>query len=305
VLKSLPYSTCLLETVTPLHDVQVTASFSLGSAHWDVASYTVDPKLKPFRDYVRIHADAREGRAAALAVAHSLRQDIPFGKPQREFFQYTYDPKVDFAAHLRGEPGHCVTLSGFLAASLLSVGIPARVVQLVPREKTAGGHNLVEVWDHQAGWCLIDPSFDGYPVIDNRPCSGLEALLYPEKIRWMPKKSATGEAGDPKEFYETKSFPLRDGHLIYPEPWLYLRTGPKASSWPIRGRFILVGEPSWQYGPGQTVLRYGVVVCGTLGIACLVLIIFDHLSKKVTIGGQKTLPNEDPNLEQSTSAPGG
>jgi hypothetical protein len=300
-LKALPYSSCIVESAFSADDSSALLGFQVGSLSWDVPSYRIDAALEPFRNYFHAHAGGRTGIGAALLIAHSLRKDIPFGEPRREFFQYGYVPAADFSAHLQGEPGHCVTLSGFLAASLLSVGIPARVVQFIPSHNEVGGHNLVEVWDERTGWALIDPSYDGHLTIRGQTCSALQALLDPVNIRWVAKDTAA-EVGDAKAFYETKSFPLRDGHLIYPEPWLYLRTGPKGSTWPFRGRFVLVGEPSWRYGPAQTVLRSGIVVCGALAIICLWLTAVRR-ARKASAPGRHL--SEAPDFEGSTSVAGG
>jgi len=83
-------------------------------------------------------------------------------------------------------------------------------------------HNLVEMWDD--GWVKVDPSF---------------RLGNKKDIFW----AGTGD------------------YLIYPEPWLYLRVGKRYSYYPFWGKFISLGPWRWQFGPTQTALRVGVLIC--------------------------------------------
>jgi hypothetical protein len=71
-----------------------------------------------------------------------------------------FDPAAHFASHMAGEPSHCLTRSAILATQLLSVGIPARVVQFVPA--VGKGHTLVGVWDETIGWIVVDPTNGGF-----------------------------------------------------------------------------------------------------------------------------------------------
>jgi hypothetical protein len=48
--------------------------------------------------------------------------------------------------------------------------------------------------------------------------------------------------------------------FLYPEPWLYLRTGRHLAAWPIRGVFARVGPWHWWLGTAQTVLWAGILL---------------------------------------------
>ncbi len=39
--------------------------------------------------------------------------------------------------------------------------------------------------------------------------------------------------------------------MLFPEPWLYVRSGNRSAPWPFRGRFLCVGLGHWQLGPAQ------------------------------------------------------
>ncbi len=276
LLKALPNASGLLETIPMETEESPTPDFHLGSVVWDVRGYAGDASLEPFRAYFQTHCAGKTGREAAQWLADALRAAIPLGEPRRQFlYSPTYDPATELAAHLNGEPGYCVTLSGFLAATLLAEGIPARVVQFVPeanlrlgQSKEVGGHTVIEVWDKTGGWSIVDPTYDGCPYIGDHPCSAFAALESPDKVRWVPTRTMQTSSGA-ATFYETTAFALRHGRLRYPEPWLYMRTGPRASYFPFRGKFVIVGPPSWKYGPAQNVLRYGILVCAVIAMCSL------------------------------------
>jgi hypothetical protein len=269
-LKALPYASSLIEEAEPSRDdPRPTPDFTLGSLRWDVSAYKTDPKLEPFREYFRAKCPDKTGLSAARCIAQQFVDQLHWGQPTHEFLASRYDPAEDFREHLKGASGHCVSRAGFLAAILLSVGIPARVVQLVPRQGSAGGHNLVEVWDAAEGWVLVDPSYGDLVYNGGGYCSALDALNRPTTIRWRGTRTAN-LASDPVAYYESQDFPLRDGVLMYPEPWLYLRTGPRAAPWPFRGKFALVGKQTWRFGPAQTLLYCGTLLSAALGL-CLLL----------------------------------
>ena len=77
-------------------------------------------------------------------------------------------------------------------------------------------------------------------------------------------------AGNPVSLYESAGAPIFRGHLMYPEPWLYLRIGHRAAPWPFRGEFAHIGPSQWQFGPAQGLLRYGIVLCAALMLLCLI-----------------------------------
>jgi len=42
--------------------------------------------------------------------------------------------------------------------------------------------------------------------------------------------------------------------VLFPEPWLHVRSGSRSAPWPFRGRFLRVGLGHWQLGPAQKFL---------------------------------------------------
>jgi hypothetical protein len=77
-------------------------------------------------------------------------------------------------------------------------------------------------------------------------------------------------AVNPAAYYQSADASIFRGHLMYPEPWLYLRTGPRISRWPFHGGFAHVGPWQWELGPAQVVLRDGILLCGLLALFCLI-----------------------------------
>lgn len=266
-MAKLPYSTSILEDVAvAAPTLQGDRSLTLGQLAWDVSEYRHDPVLKPLRDYYQANRAGKTGLEAALLISDRMVADFPFGPPSREFFQVHYDPVAALWAHRGGEPGHCVTRAALLTSILLSGGAPARVVQLLPPD--GRGHTLVEVLDPRHGWSLVDPSTGGIIGNQRGPCSAIEAQRSPDSVRWLGGAKAATRLIDPLEFYQGKTATAFRGHLIYPEPWLYMRRGVRTSSWPYRGRFVHVGPRQWEFGPGHTALKYGVMACALLALLC-------------------------------------
>jgi len=166
-LKILPYSTSLIEHVesTDVESPRPDPDFNLGSLRWEVSRYTVDPRLEPLRNYYRAHADGKKGLEAARLITEGIASHSPLGNPSQEFVDTGFDPVASFLLQLGGEPGHCTTRSGSVAAVLLASGIPARVFQIIPLDPDghlgANGHNVLEVWDERSGWSLVDPTLGG------------------------------------------------------------------------------------------------------------------------------------------------
>lgn len=236
-------------------------NFSIGPLRWDVATYRTAASLAPFRALYAQHCAGTRGLAAATCVSDVFAKAFKHGGPTREFVQSEYDPPRDLAAHLGGEPGHCVTRSGLLATTLLSEGIPARQVQVV----TAGlGHNLITVWDQQHGWVAFDPSSGTVFEQEGKLASTVGAM--------------TREGGDVRsialapmdQVYFTSAKQLREGgaapEIMYPEPWLYTRVGNHVAQWPFRGLFVHTGAAHWNLGSAQTALRWGMLACLLLAV---------------------------------------
>lgn len=135
-----------------------------------------------------------------------------------------------------------------LTGELLSVGVPARIVQLVPLDGS-GGHNLVEVWDEPRGWVMVDPTYGGIVGTKSGPTSALALSESPDNVRWF----AVGVPPDPfKDFGPVQMEALYRGlfssSVIYPEPWLYLRVGDKEAPWPFRGVYLQTGPGTFALG---------------------------------------------------------
>jgi hypothetical protein len=162
-----------------------------------------------------------------------------------------------------GEPGHCLTRSAILATQLLSVGVPARVIQMMPR--SGKGHTLVEVWDDRRGWTVVDPSTGGFVSKPGARGSAAELLAAPDRLRWTSFDSASSAAEAQSAYFRG----LLTGDLFYPEPWLYLRQGAKVAPWPFRGHYARVGPTLWAYGPAQFVLTAAAAVSTVSGFSLL------------------------------------
>jgi hypothetical protein len=184
-----------------------------------------------------------------------------------------------FSAHMHeGEPGHCVSRSGLLAGVLLATNRPARVVQIYSPQKR--GHNVVEVWDEKDGWVIVDPTFltlfrpgpgDALASRTAEPISPTTAVeLFSDKGVHLD---------DPPAYYFDEQDGLLRGPRVYPEPWLYLRTGPRFAPYPYRGKFLVPGAPLWHLGPVQTLLQRGILLCAAL----LLLSVFLETAK--ALGG--------------------
>ena len=101
-------------------------------------------------------------------------------------------PSKHLERHMAGEPGHCLTRSAIVATQLLSVGIPARVVQMVPAE--GKGHTVVEVWDEASGWTVVDPTSGGVVTSRTQQGSAADLLDAPANVQWKPLRSASVSA---------------------------------------------------------------------------------------------------------------
>ncbi len=209
--------------------------FSIGSIRWETEQFSRAPGLAPFRHYFLETCGGQTGTQAAICLSQAFDHAFPAGTPKHEFLERNFDPVANFEAHLSGQPGHCVNRSAMLATTLLSVGIPARVASFIPRSGW-GGHTLVEVWTG-TGWVAVDPTEVGL-VGFSRPNSAIEIKQGSGTLRLFD--AAGGVRQDP---YLLSRSVVR-GELVYPEPWLYTRTGPRFSFWPFRGEFVQVGAYS-------------------------------------------------------------
>jgi hypothetical protein len=220
--------------------------FHIGSLRWNLQDYQHDSKLIPLRQFFTERCRDSTGLPAARCISEHMARAFPHGLPKSEFVDAAYDPVSDLEAHLRGEPGDCVTRSGLIAAILLSAGIPARQLQIIPAD--AHGHNVLEVFDSRWGWVLFDPTYGSVFDVAAGPGSARDALVLGTPVRRLVQ--ATAPSSLP---YYDAAYRARD--LIYPDPWLYTRSGARAATWPFRGLFVHAGDPVWRYGAAQTRLR--------------------------------------------------
>jgi len=258
VAKSLPYASSLVSST----DINATAidpgrGFSIGSVRFDVEQFSSAPLLAPFRRYFIARCGGHAGAGAAMCLAEAFDRAFPAGIPKHEFLERHFDPVANFEAHLSGEPGHCLSRSGMLAATLLSVGIPARVVSFTPRSGW-GGHTLVEVWTG-ADWVVVDPTEVGF-VGSIGPSSAARMKHTPGSLRLF------NADGTVRQDHYLLSASVERGELVYPEPWLYTRTGPKFSFWPFRGKFIQVGMYSWRFSTPLVLCRIAFVISILAGL---------------------------------------
>ena len=257
LLKTLPYSSVRLVPVGGSQAaMRPSPDFAVGPLRWPVTALAKAPALQPFREAMRATCGDAKGLAAAACAANALSKRIPVGRPATEFVNVDFDPVAHFERHMAGAPGHCLTRSAILATELLSVGIPARVVQMVPARLK--GHTLVEVWDDAMGWTVVDPSTGGSVTAGAaRRGSAVDLLADPAVVEWRPFGSARVSAAD-AEAKERLFRTLLAGNLLYPEPWLYLRQGERTTPWPFRGQYARVGPAYLILGPAQQLLAWAI-----------------------------------------------
>jgi hypothetical protein len=209
-----------------------------------------------------------KGLAAAACATKVLTDKFPVGEPANEFVNSDFDPLAHFRSHMAGAPGHCLTRSAILATEFLAVGIPARVVQFIPVEEK--GHTLVEVWDDELGWSVVDPSTGGYVVDASSRGAAPSLLASPSSVRWQP--FGYTKAGDIERAQQNEYFRhLLAGNVLYPEPWLYLRVGERIAPWPFRGEYARVGPAFLTLGPLQEFLFWAIPPVALLGLTLCAL----------------------------------
>jgi hypothetical protein len=269
LLRALPYSSCRLTAVSAAEvGRRPTPDFTLGPLTWRVSEWKEAPALSVFREKLREDCGWVTGVKAATCAAAALARRSPLGNPSSEFIDREFDPVRHFERHMAGEPGHCLTRSAIIATQLLAVGIPARVVQIVPSE--GRGHTVVEVWDEALGWTVIDPTSGGIVTSHSSRRSAADLLDAPASVQWAPIPSATFAATTARErqrYYQN----VLQGNLVYPEPWLYLRLGERVAPKPFRGHFVRVGPESLALGPAQVVLVWLIPCLGLAGLAVMAI----------------------------------
>lgn len=247
VFIKLPYTTSWLVRAPTESALEVPASsVQVGPLKWDYELYKVAPSLDGFRAAFVPTCGALRGVEAARCVALILDKS-PVGDPPTEFVDAKYDPAQALAAHLAGGKGHCTARSALGATALLAMGIPARVVQLLPAH--GRGHNVYEVYDATSGWVMYDPLFTSSYLADGDFASAVEVSEASDtSLKWRRPNDA---APDPNLFAGST--------ISFPEPWLYTRVGDRCAQWPFRGCFVNIGPQQFRYGPAQQ-LSFGTTL---------------------------------------------
>ena len=237
-------------------------TFSIGPLRWDMSAYGASSTLTPLREFFNSQCAGLSGIDAATCVSNTFVRTFPDGAPTHEFFDFEYDPAGDLASHLGGEPGHCVTRSGLLAAVLLASGVPARQVQVTPSLPFV--HNADEVYDDRWGSVLFDPRYGtAFRTRAGRLASARIAVI-------------DDTPGTPIRIAAASVIPGADGaishkrQVLYPDPWLYTRVGHRAARWPLRNHFVDVETTPWSYGAAQLWLRR-VALAATIGLIAVLV----------------------------------
>ncbi|MDP3157129.1 MAG: transglutaminase domain-containing protein [Archangium sp.] len=258
-LAALPYSTSWIERVDESQVLERPGQrFKAGPLIWDLELLRSAPSLQAFRDTFGAECSTLVGLESARCVADIIKAKSPRGAPKIEFVDGRFDPSSALRAHMEGAPGHCTTRSAMTATALLSMGIAARIVQVLPAEMH--GHNLVEVWDPVQGWLLFDPHFDSSYLLGDAFLSAAKLSQIQGGLRW--RRPSEGQP-DPNLF--------AGATISYPEPWLYTRVGERCAGWPFRGCFAQLGPVQFRYGLAQ---RLALLGAGVFGISAVVWTLF-------------------------------
>jgi hypothetical protein len=242
-------------------EVEATRGTALGQLSWDPAPYVTAPTLEPFRQLMRDQCSRDTDRERVACLIELFANRFPHGAPALDAFDPRYDPALDLAAHLAGAPGHCVTRSSLSATALLSIGIPARVVQLIAADGT--GHNIFSFFDRQERrWVAVDPT---YAIILHPPGLSIASAIRHAVTFDQIARAPSNPPGDPSEAYRDGA--LLTGHVVYPEPWLYTRVGPRVAAFPYTGHFVVVGAPTMRLGLLHRMLPIGAVVLFLVAVA--------------------------------------
>lgn len=254
-LASLPYSTSWIDRVDEDQLLLTPGqTFRAGPVLWDLALYRSAPELQAFRDTFGPECGDRVGLEAARCVTDIIKAKSPRGNPRIEFVDASFVPATALRAHMEGAAGHCTTRSAMTATGLLALGVPARIVQVLPQELR--GHNLVEVWAPALGWLLFDPHFDSSYLLGDSFLSAVKLSRIEGGLRW--RRPSEGQP-DPNLF--------AGATISYPEPWLYTRVGARCASWPFRGCFAQAGPTQFRYGPAQRLAFGSVALFGAGALA--------------------------------------
>ena len=261
-LQRLDYSKGWLDRTSVAEELHPADPLRLGKLSWDPHIYANSPQLGPFLALVRDHCPSLRPIETTRCLSNFLAARFSQGAPRHDLFDEAFVPIDDLNRHLAGEPGHCVSRSGIIATAMLAAGMPARVVQLRPLADT--GHNALEVYDPEFGWIFFDPSFGGELKSSDGRFSAVALLASEGRPQWIQSAKrpdlTSGLPSDWKGLYAGATPQILRGHLIYPEPWLYTRVGPRLAPAPFRARFHVVGPRSLRLAFGRMFLHGGIVL---------------------------------------------
>lgn len=254
--------------------------FHISSVHWPVDELETALSLEPFRESFRGVCHKTRALDAAQCISDRMARQFQHGEPGEEFVASSFEPARHLRTHSGGTPGHCVNRSAILAAELLSVGFPARVVQLAPLNGN-GGHNLVEVFDEERGWIMVDPTYGGLAGDANGPGAALALSGSPERVVFYPR----GVAPSPFESIEVAEVEaiyraVLPAAVVYPEPWLYLRVGERHAPWPFRGTYLQTGASTFAIGRAQRWLRITIPLTTAVTVGLLVFAAFGSIRER-------------------------
>ncbi|HEY0712641.1 MAG TPA: transglutaminase domain-containing protein [Polyangia bacterium] len=271
VLRERTYSKAWLTTVPAQEALSPTSPHALGGVSWDPGLYRNAPALEPFAAMVREHCPKLPPFGLVTCLSNLLAKRFAHGGPPSQLFDQRFEPALALAGHLAGEPGHCVSRSGILAAALLVSGVPARVVQLqwLPDSGPAHGHNAFEFFDPERGWTLFDPTYGGYFENTAGARSAAAAAFAGLPAFWQKAGAIpAGLENAPTPAESASLAPHAVAFLSYVEPWLYTRIGEKLAPEPFNGRFVIVGPHATAMVLGHWALRGAIVFTGLALLGC-------------------------------------
>jgi len=263
-LAAMPYSTSRIVRVDPdeaRRPPMPGQPQSVGPLWWDYQVVQQSPALEPFRSEFQARCGGTAGLAAAECFSHAIAEKSRQGSPRTEFVDASYQPVAELRSQLGGHPGHCMSRSALTVTALLASGIPARIVQMLPRS-SPDGHNVIEVYDPALGWVLYDGLYEATITSQGRPLSAVELTEATGALRWSPSRERAPAAD------------LYAGATInFPEPWLYNRVGERCASWPFRGCFAQIGARQLRFGPAQQGAFGAGVLSGAVALGALVTLL--------------------------------
>lgn len=272
----MPIATGYLESVSvDALEAKPTPDFNIGPVRWPVSELAAAPELEPFRVAFQESCAGRRGVEAATCVSSLLARRVRYARPSIEFLHPSYVPAEALDRHLNKSDGaECVNRSALAASLLLSSGVPARVLQLLPPNRE--GHTIFEVWDEAAGWVAVDPSL-GAVLHERSGAAGYagisEALKRPGEVIFVdvPGAKSPEHKGSIELRYGGTPAYFTEADVRYPEPWLYLRVGKKQAPWPFRASWARAGVQGWFDGPAQAIARWAMVFFALCGVAPIVI----------------------------------